>query len=118
MKLFSTIIHVICKINLTNALFHSLKVYFFKGSPMPGRIPAVPGSNSITDCVFIFFHREGFFQLQDVQGMLERNGSTILCCEYSYGRFCQVPSSLFPNLSCFTSKDVTPACRKTGEKTI
>ena len=32
--------------------------------------------------------------------------------------FCQVPSSLFPNLSYFTSEDVTPACRKTGEKTI
>ena len=32
--------------------------------------------------------------------------------------FCQVPSSPFPNLSYFTSKDVTPSHRKTGEKTI
>ena len=32
--------------------------------------------------------------------------------------FCQVPSYSFPSLSYFTSKDVTPACRKTGEKTI
>ena len=63
-------------------------------------------------CVFIFFHREGFFRLQDIQDMLERYGSTILCCEYSSGCFCQVPSSLFPNLSYFTSKDVTPARRK------
>ena len=39
-------------------------------------------------CVFIFFHREGFFWLQDVQDMLERYGSTILCCEYSSGCFC------------------------------
>ena len=34
------------------------------------------------------------------------------------GPFCQVPSSLFSNLSYFTSKGVTPASRKTGEKTI
>ena len=68
--------------------------------------------------VFIFFHREGFFRLQDVQDILERYGSTILCCEYSFGCFCQVPSSLFPNLSYFTSKDVTPARRKTGDNTI
>ena len=68
--------------------------------------------------VFIFFHHEGFFQLQDVQDMLERYRSMILCCEYSSGCFCQVPSSLFPNLSYFISKDVTPACRKTGEKMI
>ena len=63
-------------------------------------------------CVFIFFHREGFFRLQHVKDMLERFRSTILCCEYLSGCFCQVPSSLFPNLSYFTSKDVTPARRK------
>ena len=63
-------------------------------------------------CVFIFFHCEGFFRLQDVQDILERYGSTTLCCEYSSGCLCQVPSSLFPNLSYFTSKDVTPARRK------
>ena len=32
--------------------------------------------------------------------------------------FCQVPSSPFPKLSYFSSKDVTPAGRKTGQKTI
>ena len=42
-------------------------------------------------CVFIFFHREGFFRLQDVQDILERYGSTILCCEYLSG--CFLPSS-------------------------
>ena len=31
---------------------------------------------------------------------------------------CQIPSSPFLNLWYFTSKDVTPARRKTGEKTI
>ena len=33
------------------------------------------------------------------------------------GAFCQVPSSLFPNLSHFTSKDVILARQKTGENT-
>ena len=42
-------------------------------------------------CVFIFLHREGFFRLQDVQDILERDGSTILCCEYLSG--CFLPSS-------------------------
>ena len=32
--------------------------------------------------------------------------------------FCQVPSSPFPNLSHFSSKDVTPSRQKTEEKTI
>ena len=50
-------------------------------------------------CVFIFFHREGFFRLQDVHDMLEMYGSTNLCCEYLSGCYCQFPSSLFPNLS-------------------
>ena len=73
-------------------------------------------SDSVCVCAFIFFHREGFFRLQDLQDMLERYGSTILCCEYLSGCFCQVPSSLFPNLSYFTSKDVTPARRKLERK--
>ena len=59
----------------------------------------------------------GFFWLHDVCDLREKFGSTIFCCEYWLGAFCQVPSSLFPNLSYFTSKDVTPARRKTGEKT-
>ena len=67
-------------------------------------------------CVFILFHREGFFRLQDVQDILEGHRSTILCCEYSSGCFYQVLSSLLPNLSYFISKDVTPARRKTRKE--
>ena len=37
-------------------------------------------------------------------------------CEYQVGAFCEILSSLFPDLSYFTSKDVTPACHKTGGK--
>ena len=46
----------------------------------------------------------GFFRLHDVFDIREKFGSTIFCCEYSVS-FCQVPSSLFLNLSYFTSKD-------------
>ena len=56
-------------------------------------------------CVFIFLHREGFFRLQDVQDILERYGSTILCCEYLFGCFCQVALSPYLKMSYFTSKD-------------
>ena len=73
---------------------------------------------SLCVCVFIFFHHEGFFWLKDVEDMLERYGPMILCCEYSSGCFCQVPLSLFLNLSYFTSKDVTLARRKTVEKIL
>ena len=61
----------------------------------------------VSVCVLIFFHREDFFQLPDVQDMLESCESTILCCEYS---------SLSLNLSYFISKDVNSARRKTGKK--
>ena len=52
-------------------------------------------------CVFILFHREGFFPLQDVCDILEGYGSTTL--------FVSI-------MSYFTSEDETPACRLTGEK--
>ena len=52
-------------------------------------------------CVFILFHREGFFPLQDVCDILEGYGSTML--------FVSI-------MSYFTSEDETPACRLTGEK--
>ena len=59
----------------------------------------------------------GFFRLQDVCNIhpCSDQGSFVVCITNG---FCQVPSSPFPNLSYFTSKDATPACRKTGEKTI
>ena len=60
-------------------------------------------------CVFILFHREGFFRLQDVWDILQGYGSTMLCCHYHSRCFCQIPSSPFPNMSYFTSKDKTPA---------
>ena len=59
---------------------------------------------SVRVCVYIF-HHEGFFRLQDVQDILERYESTILCCEYLSGCFCQVPSSPYLKISNFTSKD-------------
>ena len=59
----------------------------------------------------------GFFQLHEVCDIHEKFGSTIFVVSISRG-FCPVPSSLFLNLSYFTSKDVTTACRKTGKKTI
>ena len=46
-------------------------------------------------CVFILFHREGLFRLQDVWDILEGYGSTMLCCEYHSRCFCQVPSSRY-----------------------
>ena len=70
----------------------------------------------VSVCVLIFFHREDFFQLPDVQDMLESCESTILCCEYSPRCFWQIPSSLSLNLSYFISKDVNSARRKTGKK--
>ena len=69
-------------------------------------------------CVFIFFHREGFFRLQDVQDILERDGPTIFCCEYLYGCFCQVPSSPCLKVLNFTSKGENSSLQHTGEKTI
>ena len=52
-------------------------------------------------CVFILFHREDFFPLQDVCDILEGYGSTMF--------FVSI-------MSYFTSEDETPACRLTGEK--
>ena len=59
--------------------------------------------NSVCVCVYTL-PPVGFFWLHDVFDIREKFGSTIFCCEYSVS-FCQVPSSLFLNLSYFTSKD-------------
>ena len=45
------------------------------------------------------------------------DGSTIFCCEYFAGYFCQVPSSQYLNLSYFTSEDENSSPQLTGEKT-
>ena len=42
-------------------------------------------------CVFILFHRGGFFRLLDVSDILEKYGSTMLCCEYYSRCFYRVP---------------------------
>ena len=67
-------------------------------------------------CVFIFFHHEGFFRLQDVRDILERYGSTILCCEYLSGCFYQVHSSPYLKMSYFTSKDENSSHHKLERK--
>ena len=65
-------------------------------------------------CVCVPFHR-GFFHLQDVWGILE--GTNQRCyVEYHSQCFCQVPSSPYLKTSYFTSNEVTPAYRQTGEK--
>ena len=66
--------------------------------------------------VFIFFHREGIFRLQNVQDILERYESTILCCEYLSGYFCQVPSSPYLKMSYFTFKDENSSQHKLERK--
>ena len=45
-------------------------------------------------------------------------GSTILCCEYQLGAFCQVPSSPYLKMLYITSKDENFSRQLTGEKTI
>ena len=59
----------------------------------------------------------GFLRLQEVCNIhtCSDQGSFVVCITRG---FCQVSSSPFPNLSYFTSKVVTPACRKIGEKAI
>ena len=63
---------------------------------------------SVCVCVFMIFHRKGFFCLQWCLGHTWEYRSMILCCEYYSRCFCQVPSSPFPKMSYFTSKDETP----------
>ena len=69
-------------------------------------------------CVYVYtLPPVGFFWLHNIFDIHEKFGSTIFCCEYS-GSFCQVPSSLFLNLSYFTSKDENSSQPLTGEKGI
>ena len=69
-------------------------------------------------CLCVYTHPSvGFFRLHDVFDKCEKFGSTIFYCEYS-DIFCQVPSSLFLNLSYFTSKEENSSHLLTGEKTI
>ena len=80
--------------------------------------PSLSLSLCVCVCVCVYtLPPVGFFQLHNVFDIREKFGSTIFCCEYSV-TFCQVPSSLFPSLSYFTSKDENFSQPLTGEKTI
>ena len=67
-------------------------------------------------CVFIFFHREGFFRLQNVQDILECTDQR--SCVVNKFPSSQVPSSPYLKMSYFTSKDENSSRALTGEKTI
>ena len=54
--------------------------------------------------VFILFHRKSFFLCTNFLDILERDGSTILCCDCYIRLFYHVPSSPFLRMSYFTSK--------------
>ena len=55
-------------------------------------------------CVFIFFHREGFFRLQNVQDILE--GTDQRSCVVNISKVLYaIPSSPYLKMSYFTSKD-------------
>ena len=71
---------------------------------------------AIDEWVFIFFHHEGFFRLQDVQYILERYGWMILFCEYIYACFYLVPLSPYLKVSYFASKDENSSHRKLERK--
>ena len=68
-------------------------------------------------CVFILFHLLASSDCKTSVTYLRSLGQRSFLASIARG-FCQIPSSLFPNLSYLTSKDVTPARQKTGEKTI
>ena len=70
-------------------------------------------------CVCVFtLPPTGFFRLHDVCNIREMFRSTIFCCEYQLGDFCQVPSSPYLKMSNFTSKDENSSRQLTGEKII
>ena len=74
---------------------------------------------SVVLCACVFFHREGFFRLQDVWDILEGHRSTISCCEYSVGCSYQVLSSPYLKMSVIFHLQRQKLQRtRTGEKTI
>ena len=72
--------------------------------------------NQYSDCVFILIHRKGYFCLQRILGHSWGYGSTILCCEYYAGRFCQVTLSPYLKMLYFTSEDENSSEQKLERK--
>ena len=68
-------------------------------------------------CVFILFHLLASSDCKTSVTYLRCSDQRSSVVNIARG-FCQVPSSPFPNLSYFNSKDVTLSRQKTGEKTI
>ena len=68
-------------------------------------------------CVFILFHLLASSDCKTSVTYLRCSDQRSFVVSIARG-ICQIPSSPFLNLWYFTSKDVTPARRKTGEKTI
>ena len=62
-------------------------------------------------CVFILFHLLAFSDCKTSATCLRCSDQRSFVVSIAMG-LCQVPSSPFPNLSYFTSKDITPAGRQ------
>ena len=68
-------------------------------------------------CVFILFHHEGVFRLQDIWDILGRHGRTHV--EYHCRCFCQVPSSPFLKISyILPPRTKTPASTNWKENSV
>ena len=68
-------------------------------------------------CVFILFNLLASSDYRTSVTYLRCSDQRSFVVSIARG-FCQVPSSPFPNLLCFISKDVTPVHRKAGKKAI
>ena len=99
-----------------------LITYFLKNKSLILKIIQIVIANTLLNlalvygCVFILFHRKGFLRLQWCLRHAWGYRSTILCCEYYAGCFCQVPSSPYLKMSYFTSKDEKSSEHKLARK--
>ena len=70
-------------------------------------------------CLYLYsFTVKASSVCNDVWGIFDEYWSTILCCKYFSSCLYQVPSSPFPKMSYFNSKDGAPAGRQTGHGMI
>ena len=72
-------------------------------------------SSEVCVCIYSFTVKASSV-CNNALDILERYGSTILCCEYYIWCFCHVLSSPFLKMSYFTFKDETPATDKLERK--